>query len=116
MKNFILLNVIIEIVAGLIFLIIPILIPGVSETDITGVGYARMYGAGAIAFAAMNYQIWKTNNHNIFPIAIRTIVLFHLGVTLAALIGYVSGADSFLAVSIFHVIMFAIALYFSLKK
>ena len=67
MKTFILLNAIIEISAGLIFLIIPTLIPGVSETDITGFGYARMYGAGAIAFAAMNFQIWKTDNQDIFP-------------------------------------------------
>ena len=116
MKTFILLNAIIEISAGLTFIIMPSLIPGVSETDITGFGYARMYGAGAIAFAAMNFQIWKTNNKDIFPIAIRTIVIFHTGVTLAGLISYNSGADSFLAVSIFHGIMISIALYFLLKK
>ncbi|MGK0388922.1 MAG: hypothetical protein ACI94Y_001655 [Maribacter sp.] len=116
MKTFILLNVLIEITAGLIFLIMPTLIPGVSETDITGIGFARMYGAGAIAFAAINFQIWKMENKDIFSIAIRTIVIFHTGVTLAALISYNSGADSFLAVSVFHGIMMSIALYFLLKK
>lgn len=116
MKAFILLNAVIEITAGLVFLIIPTLIPGVIETDITGIGYARMYGAGAIAFAVMNFLIWKMDNKDIFPIAIKTITTFHTGVTLAALISYNSGADSFMAVAIFHVLLVIAAFYFLLKK
>lgn len=115
MKIFILVNAILELSAGLVFLFLPHLVPGVSDTDIIGVTFARMYGAAALSIAWLSFQSWKSMSPESLQIFFRTISIFHTAVALAALIGFNSGADDFLTVNILHGILAIISLSFLFK-
>ena len=86
MKTFILINAILEATAGLIFLFLPNLVPGLSETDAIGVAFARMYGAAALSIAWLSFQTWKSMENNSLQIFLRTISIFHTGVSLGCLL------------------------------
>ncbi|MFT4758320.1 MAG: hypothetical protein ACI9XO_000114 [Paraglaciecola sp.] len=117
MRNFILLNAILEITVGILMVLAPELIPGMDASDPMAITLARMYGAAAIAIGFYAYKRWKAMPN---PLAIKSffsvLSIFHIGVANAAFWGYSSGISDFLAISILHLVLFMGSVYFMLKK
>lgn len=117
MKLFILINAILEIGAGLLFLTAPTLVPGTEDTSLDGLVFLRMYGAAALAVGITAMMIWRnyerTDLHKVF---LTLFGIFHVGVTIANAIGYASGEENCLPVILLHGVLAIITIYFYAKQ
>lgn len=117
MRIFIIINAVLEIIAGLIFLFMPSQIPGAETLDVAGLAFVRMYGAGALALGFYAYQsLQKIGDSAWINGFLKTFATFHLGVALASVIGYSGGADASLSVAVLHGSLGLATLYFLFKK
>ena len=117
MKQFILVNAILEILAGIVFLLMPTIAPGVADTDAIGLTFTRMYGGAALAVGLFALQTWQnSSNSTLVQVFFKSIAIFHVGVTTAAILGSLAGNDDAIAVAGLHGILALISLYFVFKK
>ena len=116
MKPFILVNAILEIGAGILFLTAPALVPGTEDTSLDGLIFLRMYGAAALAAGTTALMIWRhydrTDLHKVF---LTLFSVFHVGVTVANAIGYASGEENCLPVFVLHGVLAIITIFFYTK-
>ncbi len=117
MKQFILVNAILEILAGVVLLLMPTIAPGVADTDSVGLTFTRMYGGAALAVGFFAFQTWQNmSNNTLVQVFLKSIAIFHLGVTSAAILGSSAGNEDAIAVAGLHGILALISLYFVFKK
>lgn len=93
MKWFVLLNAIIEIAAGIVFMFMPGLIPGFDSADTQTHLVCRMYGAAALALGF--YALLAFMHFGEGPLRgfLKTFTVFHLGVALANFHGFRAGLE-----------------------
>lgn len=116
MKTFVLVNFIIELLAGLVFLLVPSLIPDLQTADATSIGLGRMYGGAALSTAYFAFTVWRNfDKQDLVKICLQTLLVFHVGVAIAGEWGYQGGGFADHAVFVIHGILAAITLYFVLK-
>ena len=116
MKSFVLINAILELIAGAIFLFIPNLAPGTEDTSADGLIFLRMYGGAAIAVGATALIIWQNyESEAMRKIFVTLFSIFHTGVSAANAIGYNSGEESCLPVFILHGLLAVLSIYYFTK-
>lgn len=93
MKWFVLLNAVIEIAAGLVFMFAPGMVPGFEVADAQSHVICRMYGAAALALGF--YALLAFLHFGEGPLRgfLKTFSVFHLGVALANFHGYRAGLE-----------------------
>ena len=117
MKTFVLINAVLEIIAGIVFLAMPSLIPGAEDSSVTGITFMRMYGAAALAVGFYAYQtLQKMDDKDWVSGFLKTFAVFHTGVATASFIGYTNGNDDALAAGVLHGVLALATLYFLFKK
>ena len=117
MKVFVLITAVLEFLAGAIMLLAPRLFPDLANADASSTMLARMYGAGAIALGFFAFQVWQHMRSPIMQKAfLQTFIVFHIGVAVAAFTGYNAGVTSDPGISILHLIMGLVTIYFYFKK
>jgi hypothetical protein len=117
MKQFILVNAILEMVVGATLLFLPTFAPGVSDTDAVGVTFVRMYGAAALAIGFLALQIWQNiGNTALVQVLLKSLVAFHVCVGIANILGYNAGYEDALGVAGLHGLLSIGVLYFMFKK
>ena len=113
MKLFILLNGIIEILAGVILFLFPRKLPGAEQVTPVGTTFTSMYGAAALAVGFFAIQVWRSYpNADLVNTLLLTLIIFHAGVMTAAFKGYRSGVKEMMGTAILHGILAVGALYF----
>jgi len=95
MKWFVLLNAALEIIAGVVFLFFPQLVPGVNPEDANSAVLCRMYGAAALALGWYALLVFLNFREGPFRGFLKTFIVFHLGVALASFHGVQAGLDTF---------------------
>ena len=116
MKTFMLINAILEITAGIIFLAVPTLAPGTEDTSSDGLVFLRMYGASALAVGVGALAMWQRyESREIRSVFVILFSIFHTGVTIANVIGYLGGDEQCLPVFILHGVLALITLYYFTK-
>ena len=117
MKQFIWANAILELLAGVVLLLMPTIAPGVADTDAVGITFTRMYGGAALAIGYFAFQTWQNKSNNtLVQVFLKSIAVFHIGVTSAAILGSVAGNEDAIAVAGLHGVLTLITLYFIFKK
>jgi len=113
MKIFILLNAIIEILAGLVMFLFPNKLPSPEGITPRAGTLASMYGAAALAIGFFALQVWRTYpNADLVYTLLLTLVIFHAGVMTAAYRGVRSGIKDMMPVAILHGVLALASLYF----
>jgi len=116
MKTFILINAILETLAGITFLFMPTLAPGTEDTSADGLIFLRMYGGAALAVGIAAFIMWQNyESADMRKIFVTLFSIFHTGVASANAIGYNSGEESCLPVLILHGVLAIISIYFFTK-
>ncbi|MEZ4888247.1 MAG: hypothetical protein R3E32_26190 [Chitinophagales bacterium] len=117
MKNFVLLTAILEILAGIILLFVPQIVPTMAESTAMGYTMARMYGAAALAIGYFAVQVWRNfDSHDLKKAFLNTFILFHTGVAVAIFIAYSGGGASEFAPGILHTVLALITIFYFAKK
>ena len=117
MKVFILINVVIELLAGAVMLFAPQIIPDFTTANSLSLTLSRMYGAAAIGMGFFALQTWQHMRSQVMQKAfLQSFTLFHFGVAAAAYIGHSNGAFKDPSVCILHLILGLVTVYFFFKK
>lgn len=117
MKPFVLLSAVIEIIAGIIFLFFPRLIPDFAQASAGHVGLIRMYGAAALALGFFAFQVWQHMRSQVMQNAfLQTYLIFNVGVAVAIYTCYVAGVFSDLGGTILHTVLALVTAFFYFKK
>lgn len=117
MKVFILITAAIEILAGALMFFAPHLIPDLAQSDAQAHILARMYGAAAIGLGFFAFQAWQHMRSQVMQNAfLQTFVVFHIGVAVAAYLGYNNGSFKDPSVATLHFLLAIITAYFYFKK
>lgn len=116
MKSFILFNAILELVVGLVLFIAPGAVPELQGESAMSFTAIRMYGGAAMSLGLYALMVWKNFGPGPAQGFLKTFLLFHAAVAIAAFYGYSEGINSFIAVSALHAVLALITGYFMLKK
>jgi hypothetical protein len=117
MKVFILLSAIIEVLAGLILLLAPQLVPDFSQASAGNLALARMYGAAALGLGVFAFHVWQHMRSQVMQMAfLQTYLVFNLGVAIAAYTCFTAGIFKNLGVCILHTILGLVTAYFFIVK
>lgn len=116
MKWFVLLNAIIEIAAGLIFMFMPGLIPGFETADAQSHLVCRMYGAAALALGLYALMVFLHFAEGPLRGFLKTFTIFHLGVALANFQGFRAGLEDSAGALGLHGVLGVICLILLLKR
>jgi len=116
MKWFVLLNAIIEIAAGLVFMFMPSLIPGFESADAQAHVVCRMYGAAALALGWYALLVFLHFAEGPFRGFLKTFTVFHLGVALANFHGMQAGLNDSMGALGFHGVLGVICLILLLTR
>ncbi len=116
MKTFVLINAILELVAGMVLFLSPSAVPEMKGETAMAYTFTRMYGGAAIALGYYAWMVWR--NYGPGPVArfLKTFVFFHALVATAAFFGYSQGINSFIGVCMLHLILALATGYFILKN
>lgn len=113
MKIFLLINAILEIVAGIIMFLAPKALPGNKEASAQTTTWISMYGAAALGIGFFAFLAWRNYpNAELTYTFILTFLLFHTGVMAAAARGYRAGLKDMMPVAILHGVFAIATLYF----
>lgn len=113
MKIFILLNAIIEILAGFVMFLFPSKLPNFEDESARTVTLASMYGAAALAVGFFALQVWRSYpNADLSYTFLLTFLIFHTGVMTAAYKGVRSGIKDMMPVAVLHGLLAVGSLYF----
>ncbi len=116
LKTFVLITAIIELLAGVGLFLAPQLMPPMADQGPMAFTLARMYGAAAIAIGYYALMVWRHYNPGPIQGFLKTFLVFHVGVTAAALYGYNQGVAEFLPVVALHAIMAGLTIYYTIAK
>ncbi len=117
MKLFVLINAIIEILAGVILFFAPTIVPEYANASGDTLTFLNMYGAAALAMGLIALLIWKNyESVELQDLFVKAFSLFHAGVAIANFKGYTSGLEHNLGPAILHGALALIALYFLFSK
>ncbi len=117
MKNFILITAIIELLAGVVLFMMPTLMPELNDPSVNEIVFMRMYGAAALTVGLIALIIWKNAENNLMQsLFVKAFTLFHAGVAIANLKGFLSGSEQCLPPFGLHALLALITLYFWIKK
>lgn len=117
MRIFCLINAVLEISVGIMLLFLPTLVPDVADLDAQGLTFARMYGGAALAVGLLAYQAWKNaDTYAVTSLVLTGLTVFHIGVTIAAYLGFSAGAATFLPIAILHGALAGLSLFFVFKN
>lgn len=116
MKWFVLINAILEIVAGLVFMFMPGLIPGFESADEQTHVVCRMYGAAALALGWYALLVFLHFAEGPFRGFLKTFTVFHLGVALANFQGYRAGLEDSVGALGLHGVLGVICLILLLTR
>lgn len=106
MKIFILINAILEIVAGVALFLFPKKLPGFGEASEDSLTWTSMYGAAALAVGFFAFQVWRSYpNAELTYTFLLTFIIFHAGVMTAAYKGHRAGLKDMMPVAILHGLM-----------
>ena len=115
MKVFILINAIIEILAGIVLFLLPEML-ATDSTSADGLIFLRMYGGAALAVGVTALIIWRNyESADMLKIFVILFSIFHTGVAAANAIGYNDGIESCMGPLGLHAILAAICIYFLTK-
>lgn len=103
LKSFVLITAIIEIGAGALLFIMPSMVPEMHGESAMAFTLARMYGAAALAVGYYALMVWKNFSSGPARGFLKTYLVFHIGVAVAAFGGYSSGINNFILVSSLHI-------------
>ena len=95
MKWFVLVNAILELGAGLMFLFLPFLIPDVDPSDANSMTLCRMYGAAAFALGFYALLVFQNFREGPLRGFFKVFTVFHLGVALACFHVFRAGVVTF---------------------
>jgi len=113
MKIFLLLNAILEILAGIVMFLAPSNLPGYKDASAQTTGWVSMYGAAALAVGFFALLTWRSYpNADLVYTCILTLIIFHAGVMTAAFKGYRSGMKDMMPVAILHGVIAIATLFF----
>jgi len=115
LKAFVLCTAIIELLAGAGLFIAPGLLPELSGASALSVTLARMYGAAAVAIGYYAFMVWHHYNSGSIQGFLKTFLVFHIGVTVAAYFGYSQGILIFIGVVVLHAILALLTLFYFIK-
>jgi len=116
MKWFVLLNAVIEIIAGFVFMFMPSLVPGFEPADAQSHIICRMYGAAALAlgfYALLAFLHFAEGPLRGF---LKIFTVFHLGVALANFHGFRSGVEDAIGAMGLHGVLGVICLMLLLTR
>ena len=116
MKTFVLLNAILELVAGMALFLAPSVIPEMQGEGAMAHTVTRMYGGAALALGYYALMVWRNFGSGPVNGFLKTFVAFHIAVAVAAFFGYSQGISSFLGVCILHGVFGLATIYFLIKK
>ena len=117
MKVFILITAAIEVLAGVVMLLAPKLIPDFANSNTQSLILVRMYGAAAIGLGFFAFQVWQHMRSQVMQNAfLQTFIIFHIGVAVVGYLGYSNGAFKDPGVGILHLLLAIITIYFYFKK
>lgn len=111
-KTFILVTAIIELLAGAALFIMPTVVPEMAGDSPMAFTFSRMYGAAALTLGYYAIMVWK--NYGAGPVQgfLKTFIVFHVGVAVAAYTGYNAGLESFIGVCTLHLVMALLTLFY----
>ncbi len=116
MKIFILINAILEILAGIIMFLAPKSLPGYKDASLSTTSWVSMYGAGALAVGFFAFLTWRSYpNADVVYSFILTFLIFHAGVMAAAARGYRAGMKDMMPVAVLHGVLAIATLYFYIQ-
>lgn len=115
LRTFVLITAILELGAGVVFFLVPHLLPQAEPDNALAIMWNRMFGVAAIALAYYAMLVWK--NFGVGPATgfTKVFIVFHVGTAAALYYGYSAGYDIFLGGVAFHAIMAMITLFYSIK-
>lgn len=116
MKWFVLLNAVIEIIAGLVFMFMPGLIPGFESADAQTHVVCRMYGGAALALGFYALMVFLRFAEGPLRGFLKTFTVFHLGVALANLHGVQAGLDDSIGALGLHGLLGIICLFLMVTR
>ena len=117
MKVFVLITAVIELLAGTAMLFAPQVIPDFANANAQSITLSRMYGAAAIGLGFFAFQVWQHMRSQVMQNAfLQTFLVFHIGVAMAAYMGYTTGGFRDPSVAILHLILALITAFFFLRK
>ena len=113
MKKFILITAIIELLAGVIFLLAPQIVPDLSQNSGPVLSLCRMYGAAAIGLGIVAFQVWRhSDNPQLLKIFFSSFVVFHLAVFVAMIGCFLSGVFKNPGSAVLHLILGIVTAYY----
>jgi len=113
MRLFILINAIIEILAGVILFFAPSIVPEFASASGDTLTFINMYGAAAMAMGLIALLIWKQyESLELQDLFVKAFSLFHAGVAIANYKGYTSGLEHCMGPAALHGVLAIVTLYF----
>lgn len=117
MKNYILISAILELMAGLIFLLIPQWVPDLSESPGSHLAMARMYGSAALGLGIVALGVWRNlENHVLVSLFLSSFLAFNLAAFIAFFASFLAGVFTNPGPAMLHLILGIIAAFYWIRE
>jgi len=114
-RAFVLITAILEISAGVLFFLVPQLLPGAEDASPLALMWNRMFGAAALSLGYYAMMVWRNFAEGPATGFTKVFLVFHVGTAAALYFGYSAGYDIFIAGVALHAGMAMITLFYSIQ-
>ena len=106
-RTFVLLQAIIELVGGLVFVLAPAAILSLLgiEIDSLHIILLRTYGVAALTLAFYGLQVYRIHQVGAMIGFYKVIMFFQMGISVSMLIGYLTGLPALLGALVLHALL-----------